>query len=128
MVGVSSYIPLLDTPKQLDPGEISALWSQKVKSKLDMLASKLEKRVLISEIGYRNSSDALYQTWLPHTNASLDPQVQSAAYAATLSNTLSDPQIAGTFFWGWDGVDRFSIKDQPAVQTLNKWYSLPQAS
>jgi hypothetical protein len=128
LVGVSSYIPLLDTAKAIEPDAISALWSQKVKSKLDTLASEVGKRVLISEIGYRNSSDTLYQTWLATTSAPPDPQLQAAAYDATLSNTFSDPQIAGTFFWGWDNVGRFAIKGQPAVQTLDKWYSLPQAA
>lgn len=128
MIGVSSYIPLLTTAQYLAPAAMSVLWNQKIKVRLDALATKLGKRVLISEIGYRNSSDALYHTWLANTSAPLDPQEQAGAYAATLSNTLSDPQIAGTFFWGWDGVARFSIKGQPAVQTLNKWYSLPQAS
>jgi hypothetical protein len=128
LVGVSSYIPLLDTAKSIEPTAIPALWSQKVKSKLDTLAAEVGKRVLISEIGYRNSSDTLYQTWLATTSAPPDPQMQAAAYDATLSNTFSDPHIAGTFFWGWDNVERFAIKGQPAVQTLNKWYSLPQAA
>lgn len=127
LVGVSSYIPLLDTMTHLDPAAIAPLWSQKIKSKLDILATKVGKRVLISEIGYRNSTDALYHTWLAHTSAPPDPQMQAAAYAAALSNTIPDPQIAGTFFWGWDDVDRFAMKGQPAIKILNKWYtSLPQ--
>lgn len=128
MIGVSSYIPLLDTLKAIEPNTISSLWSIKIKSKLDTFASEIGKRVLISEIGYRNSTDTLYQTWLPDTKAPPDPHMQAAAYDATLSNTFSDPHIAGTFFWGWDGVARFTIKGQPAVQILNKWYSLPQAA
>ena len=128
LVGVSSYIPLLDKPGHLTPSAISTLWKQQIKSKLDGLSSKVGKRVLISEIGYRNSSDTLYHTWEATTSAAKDPQEQAAACDATLSNTWNDPQIAGTFFWGWDGVDRFALKGQPAVQVLNKWYSLPQAA
>ncbi|MDQ2887842.1 MAG: hypothetical protein M3Y39_17350 [Chloroflexota bacterium] len=126
MIGVSSYIPLLDTAQRLDPQAMPALWNEKVKSKLDALASQVGKRVLITEIGYRNSTDALYHTWEATTTAPSDPQEQAGAYNAALSNTWNDPQIAGTFFWGWDGVGRFAIKNQLATQILHKWYSTPQ--
>lgn len=127
MIGVSSYIPLLATPQRLDPQEMPALWNEKVKSKLDALASQIGKSVLITEIGYRNSTDALYHTWEATTTAPSDPQEQAGAYNAALSNAWNDPQIAGTFFWGWDDVGRFAIKNQPATQVLHKWYSTAQS-
>ncbi len=126
MIGVSSYIPLLATAQRIDPQAMPALWNEKVKSKLDALASQVGKRVLITEIGYRNSTDTLYQTWQATTTAPSDPQEQAGAYNATLINTWNDQQIAGTFFWGWDDVGRFAIKNQPATQILHKWYSTSQ--
>lgn len=45
---------------------------------------------------------------------------------ATLTNALHDTHIAGTFFWGWSDVGMFAIAGQPAVQVLQKWYTLPQ--
>jgi hypothetical protein len=125
MIGVSSYIPLSDTPQQVDAKKIPQLWQQKVLSQLDILSTQIGKKVLISEIGYRNTSDALYHTWLAKSSAPTDTTVQSEAFDATLSNTYADPHIAGTFFWGWDDVDMFMIKGQPAAQILHKWYSLP---
>lgn len=126
-IGVSTYIPLLDKSGRIDPQGIPALWRTKIKTQLDTLAGQLGKQVLITEIGYRNSSDALYRTWEPNTSAKTDPQEQAGAFDAALTNVFSDPSIAGTFFWGWDDVGRFAISGQPATQVLLKWYTLKQA-
>lgn len=123
-IGVSAYVPLVDTPIRVDPNAMSALWETKIKTQLDDLSVQFNKPVLISEIGYRNSADALYQTWEITSKALPDPEEQAGAYDATLSNAMSDPHIAGTFFWGWDDVGMFSIKNQPATQILLKWYTL----
>jgi len=122
-IGVSSYIPLTDTAVRLDPGAMPALWQQKIGKQLDKLSLELKKRVLISEIGYRNSADALYHTWEATSKAKPDPAEQAGAYNATLANVLNDTHIAGTFFWGWDDVGMFAIAQQPAVQVLQKWYT-----
>lgn len=126
-IGVSDYIPLLDTPTRVDPAAMPALWQEKIKTKLDALAVELGKQVLITEIGYRDSADALYRTWEATSSARPDPQEQAGAYEAALSNVLPDTHIIGTFFWGWDNVGMFAIAGQPAAQVLLKWYTLPQA-
>ena len=123
-IGVSTYIPLLDKSARVDPSDMAALWRTKIKTQLDALAAQLGKEVLITEIGYRNSSDALYRTWEQDSTAGADPQEQAGAYDAALSNVFTDPSIAGTFFWGWDDVGRFAINGQPAVGVLLKWYTL----
>src|SRR5579859_731656 len=127
-IGVSTYIPLLDKSARVDPKVMTALWRAKIKTQLDALAGQLRKQVLLTEIGYRNSSDALYRTWDPNTTAKADPQEQAGAFDAALTNVFSDASIAGTFFWGWDDVGRFAISGQPATQVLLKWYTMKQAS
>jgi hypothetical protein len=125
-IGVSTYIPLLDKSGRVDPQAMSALWRNKIKTQLDALAVQIGKQVLITEIGYRNSSDALYRTWEATTTAKADPQEQAGAFDAALTNVFSDAHIAGTFFWGWDDVGRFAFSGQPATQVLLKWYTLKQ--
>ena len=126
-VGVSTYIPLLEKSGRVDPQAMPALWRDKIKTQLDALAAQVGKQVLLTEIGYRNSSDALYRTWDPNTTAKADPQEQAGAFDAALTNVFADAHIAGTFFWGWDDVGRFAISGQPAVQVLLKWYAMRQA-
>jgi len=122
-IGVSEYIPLLNTPARIDPAAMPALWQQKVRPQLDALARTLNKPLLITEIGYRNSADTLYHTWEATSTAHADPVEQAGAYNAALSNILRDSHIAGSFFWGWDDVGMFAIAGQPAVQVLHQWYT-----
>ncbi|MEO6891903.1 MAG: hypothetical protein ABI456_20040 [Ktedonobacteraceae bacterium] len=123
MIGVSVYIPLVQTPIRVAPQDMVSLWRYNIKTKLDTLATQVGKPVLISEIGYRNSADALYRTWEATSKAPADPAEQAGAYQAALSNTTPDPQIAGSFFWAWDNAAGHSIKGLPAVQVLHQWYS-----
>ena len=122
-IGVSTYIPLLDKAGRVNPADIPALWRAKILPRLDALAQQLGKSILLTEIGYRNSTDALYHSWEAQTTAQPDPQEQAGAFEAALSNAFTDNHIAGTFFWGWDDVGRFAFKDQPASQVLFKWYT-----
>jgi hypothetical protein len=91
---------------------------------LDALALASGKDIILSEIGYRNSADALYQPWQWKSSAPADPDLQAAAYEAALQNIIRDPYIAGAFFWGWS-VPAFAPNWLPAAQTLHRWYTLP---
>lgn len=124
IIGVSEYIPLTDVPEHIDPKLLFSLWRDKVKIPLDNLAIRLGKPVVISEIGYRNSADALYQPWLSESITSPpDPTEQAAACNAALANVILDPHIAGIFFWGWNAVEAFQLSGNPAVTVLHKWYT-----
>lgn len=123
MIGVSSYIPLITAANRVDPSAMPDLWRDKVKSILDNLSTKIGKPVLISEIGYRNTSDALYDTWVQDSTLPVDNDEQSGAYSATLTNAVPDQHIAGIFCWGWEDVGRFTLKGQPVVSVLYKWFT-----
>src|SRR5258708_20979828 len=100
MIGVSAYLPIVNTSERVNPRNMSSLWATTVKSALDAFATELGEPIFISEVGYRNSSNALYQPWASTNSAPADPEEQAAAYKAVLANILVDPQILGSFFWG----------------------------
>jgi len=122
MIGVSSFFPLVDTPEHVDPSQIPSLWATRAKGPLDALAIKLGKPVILSGIGYRNSSDALYQPWVPTSSFPVDPEEQAAACGAVLTNILSDQHILGSFFWGWDDVEALSLRGTRAPQVIQRYY------
>ncbi len=122
-IGVSEYAPLIDAPTRVDPGQMPALWQQEEKPKLDALAATLGKAILISEIGYRNSADALYNSWEAGSHAPPDPQEQAGACQAALESLIGDPNILGTFFWGWDDAQLFTLIGQPAVAVIHAYYA-----
>jgi hypothetical protein len=123
MIGISAYLPLTDTRERVDPKLISGLWRDKAKSALDAFSTRLSKPIFLSEVGYRNSADALYHSWESTSTAPTDPNEQTAACDAVLANILTDPHILGSFFWGWDDVGAFALKNQPAVTVLHNRYA-----
>ena len=128
VIGVSEYIPLVNDRIRVDPKDMPGLWKTIVQSALDNFSLKVKKPLIISEIGYRNSADALYHSWLPYSTVSPpDPEEQAAACDAALGNVIPDQHIAGIFFWGWDGVNGFKLSGQPALVVLNKWYTSPKS-
>src|SRR5260221_7228465 len=127
MIGFSEYIPLTDAPVPVDPRQLSGLWKEKVKSILDDLSIQLGKPMFISEIGYRNSTDALYQAYASTTTAPADPAEQAAACDAALANVIPDTHIAGIFFWGWDDTGAFNLKGLQAATVIHSYYKSLQA-
>ena len=124
MIGVTEYIPLVDIRKRVDPKVMFSLWRDRVKRAIDNFAIHAGKPVVISEIGYRNTADALYLTWDTESPTSPpDPIEQAAACDAALENVMFDSHLAGVFFWGWDGVGAFKLSGQPAVVVLHEWYT-----
>ena len=122
-IGVSAYLSLSETRQRVNPQQMAALWKTIVETQLDTFAIKLGKPVLISEIGYRNSADALYHVWESTSSAPADTAEQAAACNAALANATQDPHISGIFFWGWDDVGAFALHETPAASVLHHWYS-----
>ncbi len=125
-IGVSVYTPLTNTPERLSPGTLPALWRATIGTLLDSFSEQVGKPVLISEIGYRNSADALYNPWEVTTNAQNDPLEQAAAYNAALTNIVADHHIAGVFAWAWE-FPPFDVRCLPAAQVLHHWYGAQSA-
>lgn len=127
-IGVSVYNPLTPTPQRLAPNTLPALWEKNIGKMLDALAVKAGKPVLISEIGYRDTSFALYLPWNGDAQAQKEPvdlEEQAAAYDAALKNVISDPYITGIYFWAWS-VPLYGPK-KPAASVLYNWYISPLA-
>ena len=127
MIGVSAYLPVIDTPERVDPQRMFGLWKQTVKTALDNFATKLGEPIFISEIGYRNSADALYHSWESTSTAPPDPAEQAAACDAALANILTDQHILGSFFWGWDDAGAFNLNGLQAATVIHKYYASLQS-
>ncbi|MDQ2713353.1 MAG: hypothetical protein M3Z08_00395 [Chloroflexota bacterium] len=127
MIGVSAYIPLVDTPAQVNPKQLPGLWKKRVKLQLDNFSKALGEPIFISEIGYPNRTDALYQPWNTTSTAPTDPAQQAAACDAALANIIPDPHILGSFFWGWDNVGDHALHDLPATKVIHSYYTSLQA-
>lgn len=121
-VGISLYAPLTDQPQRLDPRTLPALWRATIGKQLDAFATQLNKPILLSELGYRDSADALYNPWETATNAPVDQVEQAAAYNAALWSIIDDPHITGVFAWAWE-FPPFDMRCRLAAQILQRWYT-----
>lgn len=122
-IGLSEYVPLVDSAVRVDPAAMPDLWKARVGKLIDAFSNKVHKPIILSEVGYRNTSDALYAPYSAQSDAPVDQQEQAGAYAATLINVFGDSAIIGVFFWAWDNVARESIAGMQAVQVVNRWYT-----
>lgn len=121
-IGVSLYTPLTDQPQRLNPSTLPVLWQTTIGKMLDAFATQIKKPVLLSELGYRDSSDALYNPWETSTNAPTDQIEQAAAYNAALWSIMGDPHITGVFAWAWE-FPPFDMSCRLAAQVLHRWYT-----
>ena len=123
-IGVSAYLPLVKISSSVPENQAISLWNTEIKRPLDALSVTTHKPVVLSEFGYRDSSDAgfapyIYTSSLPH-----DPQQQSTLFNAGFSNIMDDQHIIGAFVWCWSNAARFSLVGHPALQVIAKWYSV----
>lgn len=126
-IGISAYVPVVKTRNSIDPKVIPQLWRETVQQDLDRYARKLGRPVLISEIGYRQAHDALFDPWNVTVTGTRDPQTQAAACGAVVADTMNDPLILGVFYWGWGkGVGGMDLENSPAAQTIDGYYQQVQ--
>ena len=126
-IGVSTYLPLTNTPEPVDPKQIFGLWKQIVKQAIDNFSKELGEPILLTEIGYPNSTEALYHPWESNSTAPPDPQEQAAACDAALANIIPDQHVLGTFFWGWDNTGDFDLHGVQAATVILKYYKSLQS-
>jgi hypothetical protein len=125
-IGVSIYQSLVSRPMALPVPGIEHVWKTTFLPLLDALSMQTKKPVIISEIGYRNATDALYQPWVHTTAAPPDPQLQADAYEGALQSALGDPHVVGTYFYAW-GNPPWAPENLPAAQVLHAIYLSPAA-
>lgn len=123
LIGISTYLPQVNSWERLDEQQIANLWATSTKPELDTFATALGKPLFLSELGYRNDVYALYQPWASVNTGPADPAEQAAACQAALDSIISDQNIVGVFFWGWDSTGAFNLKDSQAASVIQHYYS-----
>jgi hypothetical protein len=71
---------------------------------LAALSAKYNKRVLITEVGYRSVVGCAYQPYNFSAGGATSQPDQAAAIQATITAYTSQPWCAGFFYWAWDTI------------------------
>ncbi len=130
-IGIQFYPSLASSPRT----DVSVIRSR-IDEQLDALGvvSKARgKPVLITEVGYRSSPDALIE---PHAwperagKIRVDHQTQTEGYRALIESIRDRPWVAGIYWWKWftdpatteEGPAGFSPRGKPAEAILRSAY------
>ena len=103
-IGVQAYFPL--TSKS-DPNLQSLIKAWKKHSRsLEKVATKYQKKVVFTEVGYKNTIDAGTEPWLWPRQLDADKvieseDVQARCYEAMFSTLWNKPWFGGVYIWKW---------------------------
>lgn len=102
-IGIQGYFPLSnDTPptkKELIKG-----W-KKPKAKLKKIAKQYNKKVVFTEIGYKNTADAAKEPWTwpqdMDESVVISDETQEICYEALFESLWEEPWFDGLYIWKW---------------------------
>lgn len=100
-LGVSEYQSVANQPVALSEAKIEAFWRQQLLPQFDKFSAATGKPVILSEVGYHYTSDALWNPWRHTSSAPADPRLQADAYTAATRAVYGDPHVVGIYFWAW---------------------------
>ncbi len=123
-VGVNAYFELTAGD---DAGEeaLAAAWAGP-RERLLALAARVERPLVITEIGYPSRDGGAARPWDYTSVAAIDLEEQRRAYAA-FARAWGDRRLGGVFFWNWarpggpeDGD--YTPRGKPAEAVLRAWF------
>jgi hypothetical protein len=130
-VGVQEYQPPTDK-RGATLADLRAGW-RPILARLDALAARTRKPIVLTEIGYRAMSDAALQpaSWPESTpDAKFDGAAQADCYRAAFESLRGRPWLRGIYVWKWfsdsqdeSGPTDFSPAGKPAEKVLHEYYS-----
>ena len=124
-IGIQAYYPLT-TNSNPTLEEIKKGWNVHIK-KLKIISDTFEKKIIFTEIGYRNDASATIKPWvwgsfLERFYTKKSDKTQFLAYQALFEKVWNEPWFAGVFPWEWDSSD-FPIYEKPAQNMITVWYA-----
>jgi glycosyl hydrolase family 113 len=124
-VGVTAYNELTKK-SDASEAELASAWKD-VREKLVAFARKVNRPLIITEIGYTSQDGAAVHPWDYTLRSKLDLEEQRRCYAAFVAAWKDEPALAGVFWWNWWGAGgptdtSYTPRGKPAEDVLRSWY------
>jgi hypothetical protein len=128
IIGVDAYYPLATRTKPT-LAELKAAWQPRV-AILAGLAARWQKRIILTEIGYRSIEGAAMHPWDWQVKGTISLQEQADCYRAAFESCFSQAWLAGLYWWSWgpdplEGGpedDGYTPHDKPAEDVIRAFY------
>ena len=129
-IGVDAYFPL-SSSKTPCVKQIKRRWKS-IRKQLQRLSTRLDRKILFTEYGYRNISNSGNRPWehMKDRDTASNLEAQENLYQALFESVWKQEWFAGGFLWKWfakpldkDNTD-FTVQDKPAQRVVREWYSV----
>lgn len=129
-IGVDAYYSLAS---HNDPtkDELRAAWTAPLAT-LTNLATRYNKPIIVTEIGYRSVDGATRAPWNFASGGEVDLQEQADAYQVALESLCAQPWLGGIYWWVWsprpEGGELdvgFTPRGKPAEDILRQYDCSP---
>ncbi|NNE09358.1 MAG: hypothetical protein HKN20_12425 [Gemmatimonadetes bacterium] len=100
VIGIQSYFPLADTPGLREEASLDSAWAS-LGDRLRAFAEPLDKRVLLTELGYNRSSSAAWKPWEYRSGGDDAEEIQRRCMNAALRALEGNDLFVGAFLWKW---------------------------
>ena len=127
LAGTTGYHELSATDaSNPTPNQLAAAWAPVVQD-LAEFSESVERRVLITEIGYVSQTGAAYHPWDYTTTGPLDLGAQCDLYEAFYRSVNGAEWLGGVVFWTWSGDGGssdigYTPRGKPAEQIVRRWF------
>ena len=126
--GIDPYFPLVTS---LNPTveQLKSAWEDWLK-KIEPWQKKINKPVIITEIGYKSAVGANEEPWQHAPIGEVNLELQVNCYEAFLQAFWDKPWVYGVYWWYWGvhpkmggNANRgFTPQNKPAQEVVSRWY------
>ena len=126
--GIDPYFPLVTSLKPTVE-QLKSAWEDWIK-KIEPWQKKINKPVIITEIGYKSAVGANEEPWQHAPIGGVDLELQVNCYEALLEAFWDKPWVYGVYWWYWGvhpkmggNTNRgFTPQNKPAGEVVSRWY------
>lgn len=130
-VGVTGYYELVRSGTETPSVEaLVAAW-QPVIADLRRIAARVDRKVVLTEVGYTAQAIAARHPWDYTRAGRVDLAAQERLYRALARAWSSVPELGGLYLWNWfgdggGGDNGYTPRGKPAEQVIRQWYGAEQ--
>ncbi len=100
-----------------------------IKQEMENLSNRLNKKILITEYGYKSAKFAGAKPWIHNSeNESINNQAQANLLKSALESLWTEQWVEGGFLWNWNykslpsGNTDFSVQNKPSENIVKQYY------